>query len=75
MPRYYFIIDMPDHTYDDLDGEPLPSEGAAKAYGRRVVRELKESHFELAGAVLRVRDESGQTIHSIPFWLPNIRGA
>ena len=70
MPRYYFTVDMPDHTYDDPDGEPLPSDGAAKDYGRRVVRELKESDFESAGAVLRVRDESGLTIHSIPFWLP-----
>ena len=70
MHRYYFIIEMPDHTYDDPEGERLPSDGAAKDYGRRVVRELKESDFESAGAVLRVTDESGQTIDSIPFWLP-----
>jgi hypothetical protein len=70
MPRYYFIIETPDHTYDDPEGELLPSDGAAKDYGRRVVRELKENDFELAGAVLRVRDESNQTIDSILFWLP-----
>lgn len=70
MPRYYFIIEMPDHTYDDPEGEDLPSDQAAKDYSRRVIRELKESDFEWASAVLHVRDESGRTIDSIPFWLP-----
>lgn len=70
MPRYYFVIEMPDHIYDDPEGEELPSDEAAKDYGRRVVRELKETDSELAGAVLHVRDESGRTIDSIPFWLP-----
>lgn len=70
MHRYYFIVEMPDHTYDDPEGEPLPSDVAAKDYARRVVRELKESDFKWASAVLRVRDESGRTIDSIPFWPP-----
>lgn len=70
MPRYYFIIEMPDHNYDDQEGEELPSDQAAKDYGRRVVRELKGSDSEWAFAVLHVRDETGQTIDSIPFWLP-----
>lgn len=69
MPRYYFIIEVPDHTYDDPDGEQLPSDGAAKDYGYQIVRELKEGEFESAGAVLRVQDENGQTIHCIPFWV------
>jgi hypothetical protein len=69
MPRYYFIIEVPDHTYNDPDGELLPGDEAAKDYGYCVVRELIEGEFESAGAVLRIRDESGQTIHSIPFWL------
>ena len=69
MHRYYFIVEMPDHTFDDLEGELLPSDAAAKDHGRRVVRELKGSDSEWACAVLHVRDETGQTIDSIPFWL------
>jgi Domain of unknown function (DUF6894) len=67
MPRYYFVVEMPGHTYNDSEGEQLPSDAAAKNYGDRVVRELKESDFQSAGAVLHVRDEGGQTIRSIPF--------
>lgn len=70
MPLYYFIIAMPGHTYDDPEGVHLPSDGAAMDYGRRVVLELKEGDFESAGAELQIRDENGQTIHSIPFWPP-----
>ena len=70
MPRYYFIIEVPDHIYDDPDGEQFTSDRAAKDFGHLVVRELKEADFESAGAILQVRDESGQTIYSIPFWLP-----
>ena len=61
---------MPDHIYDDPEGEELPSDQAAKDYGRRVIRELKESDFRWATGVLHIKDESGQTIDSIPFWLP-----
>jgi Domain of unknown function (DUF6894) len=67
MPRYYFVVETPDHTYGDSEGEPLPSDTAAKTYGHRVVCELKDSDFQSAGAVLHVRDEGGQTIRSIPF--------
>ena len=68
MPRYYFLVEMPDYTYDDdSDGKQLPSDTAAKDYGARVVRELKERDFGSAGAILHVRDEGGQIIQSIPF--------
>jgi hypothetical protein len=68
MPRYHFIIDVPDHTYDDPDGANFPGDGAAKDFGHQLIYELKEGGFESAGAILRVTDESGQTVHSIPFW-------
>jgi Domain of unknown function (DUF6894) len=67
MPRYYFVVEMPDHTYDTSEGEQLPSDAAAKTYGDRVVRELRKSDFQWDGAILRVKDEGGQTIRSIPF--------
>ena len=69
MPRYYLIIETTGYIYDDPEGDQLPSDRAAKDYGHRAVCELKESGFELAGAVLHVRNERGQTIHSSPFWL------
>ena len=69
MNRYYFVIETPDHTYDDQEGELLPSDQAAKDYARRVVRELKQGEFESAGAVLHVRNESGAIVCSIPFWM------
>lgn len=37
-----FIIEMPDHIYDDQEGQQLPSDADAENYGGRVVRELKE---------------------------------
>jgi hypothetical protein len=69
MPRYYFVIDVPDYTYDDPNGEQLPTDEAAKDRGHRIIRELIEGDFESAGAILHVRNKSGRTIHSIPFWL------
>jgi hypothetical protein len=65
----FFIIEVPGHTYDDPDGVRFPSDGAAKDYGHQIVRELIEGEFEWAGAVLHIRDESGQTVHFIPLWL------
>lgn len=75
MARYYFIIDVPDHTYDDPEGEQFLSQEAAREYGHRIIRELTEGGFE-AGAVLRITDESGQTVHSTPFWIvPSLRSS
>lgn len=68
MPRYHFIIEAPDHTYDDPDGTHFSSDGAAKDYGHQIVHELIKGEFESAGAVMHVTDESGRIIHSIPFW-------
>jgi Domain of unknown function (DUF6894) len=67
MPRYYFVVEMPDHTYGDSEGEQLPNDAAAKNYGARVVRELRQSDFHSVDAILHVRDEGGQIIRSIPF--------
>jgi hypothetical protein len=69
MPRFYFIIDVPDHTYDDPDGMRFLNHEAAKEFGHQIIRELKDGGFESAGAVLYVTDESGHTIHSVPFWM------
>jgi hypothetical protein len=76
MRRYYFIIDVPDYTYDDPEGEHFLSQEAAREYGHQIIRELEEGGFESAGAVLHITDESGHTIHSIPFWMvPSFRAS
>lgn len=67
MPRYHFIIHATDATYGDPSGEDFSCKEAAKEYGHQVIRELREDGFD-PGAVLYVRDENGQTVHSIPFW-------
>jgi hypothetical protein len=67
MPRYHFVVYAPDQKQDDPHGLILPGPLAAKEYGHRVVRELKEGGYHPPGATLHVLDETGKTIHSIPF--------
>jgi uncharacterized protein DUF6894 len=67
MPRYHFVVREPDFTHDDPDGEDLPDDDAARDEGYRIVRELKESGYDVVDAVLIVQDESGRIVHSIPF--------
>lgn len=65
--RYHFIIRAPDDAHDDPEGVMLPGTIAARAYGHRIVRELKEGGYDPPGAVLHVQDETGQTIHCVAF--------
>lgn len=68
MPYYRFIIQASDYTYDDREGEPFLSEEAARDYGHRVIRELRQDGFD-PSSVMLVTDERGCTVHSIPFWV------
>jgi hypothetical protein len=65
MPHYHFVVREPDYTLDDPDGMHLPNHEAARDQAHRIVRELQEDG--LSDAVLLVHDETGQTVHSIPF--------
>ena len=67
MPRYHFVVCEPDHTHDDADGMHLPSHDAAKDLGNRMVLELKDGGYRPGNAALVIHDETGQTVHSIPF--------
>jgi hypothetical protein len=67
MPRYHFVIDAPHQVYDDADGTILAGPHTAKVHGHKIVDELKADGYHPADATLRVLDENGQTIHSIPF--------
>ena len=67
MPRYHFVVCEADHTHDDPDGMHLPSRDAAKDHGNRIVHELKDGGYCPGNAALVIHDETGQTVHSIPF--------
>ena len=67
MPRYRFVIHTHNDKLHDESGTILPGSLAAKEYGHRVVRELKAGGYDPPGATLHVLDETGETIHSIPF--------
>ena len=67
MPRYHFVVCEPDHRHDDRDGMHLPNHDAAKDEGNRIVRELKDDGYCPGNAALVIKDETGQTVHSVPF--------
>src|SRR5215469_11492537 len=51
-----------------IKGAPhLPNHEAARDEAHRIVRELREDGYHPGDAVLLVHDETGQTVHSIPF--------
>jgi hypothetical protein len=67
VPRYYFLVHATDHSHDDPQGTELADHHAARAYASRIVRELKEGGYHPSGATMAVRDEAGNTLHSITF--------
>jgi len=67
IPRYYFVVRAQDQEHADPDGIVLAGPNTAREHGHRVVRELKQGGYHPPGAILHVQDESGETIHRIPF--------
>jgi len=67
MPRYHFVVRTPNDMLDDPDGMHLPNHDAAKDEGNRIVRELKDDGYCPGNAALVIKDETGQTVHSVPF--------
>ena len=67
MPRYYFVVRAADHSHDDPRGTDLADHHAARAYAHRIVQELREGGYHPSGATMTVRDEAGNTVHSITF--------
>jgi hypothetical protein len=41
MPRYFFIIQTPDHRYEDDRGTALPDDQRALSYEQTIIAELK----------------------------------
>jgi hypothetical protein len=67
MPRYHFVVRAPDQTHDDPEGTHLPNHDAAKDHGHRIVGELKAGGYCPEDTALLIKDETGQTLHSIVF--------
>ena len=67
MPLYHFLVHAPDYTDDDPDGMQLPNQQVAINHGHRIVRDLDEGGYHPGNAALVIQDETGQTVHSIPF--------
>ena len=67
VPRYYFEVHAPDHRYNDPNGTHLLDHGAARAYARRIIQELKDGGYSSSGTTMVVQDEAGNTVHSIDF--------
>jgi hypothetical protein len=58
---------MHNESWIGLCKQHLPNHEAARDQAHRIVRELKEDGYHPGDAVLLVHDETGQTLHSIPF--------
>jgi hypothetical protein len=67
MPCYHFVVRAAEYTLDDQDGEHFSDYGAATEHGHRIVRELREDGYNPGNAALLIQDDTGQTVHSIPF--------
>ena len=71
MPRYYF--DVANRVrLTDLDGTELANGSSAFVHALQVVRELMFGRTKMLGHpwsawTMRVNDQAGKTIHTIPF--------
>jgi hypothetical protein len=68
MKRYFFVVVGPDEPHDDEVGTPLADNSAALAYGRRIIRELKEAGgYDDPRLAMLVQNENRHTLFTIPF--------
>ncbi len=68
MTRYFFVLEGLGDTHDDRVGTLLPDDGAAEAYARRIIRELKEAGgYDDPRLAMIVLSELRQALFTIPF--------
>ena len=69
MPRYFFIIQGEDVVIeDDPHGTILPDTPAALSYAERTISDLRgEGGRDNPLLIMIVKDESNQTVLSLPF--------
>ena len=73
LPAYAIRVQKPesapillrDHSHDDPHGTDLADHHAARAYALRIIQELREGGYRPSEATMTVRDELGNTLHSI----------
>jgi hypothetical protein len=67
MPNYYFIVQWPDRRQDASRWTILPSNEAAIAYARLIIRDLKTAGgYDHPSLTLLIQNVEGKTISSIP---------
>jgi hypothetical protein len=64
VPRYYLVVHAADQ---DPHATDLADRRAEHAYAHRIDRELKEGGYHPLAATMSVRDEAGNTLHSVTF--------
>ena len=67
LPCYHFVVRAADYTLDDHEGTQFSNHEAAREHGHRIVRELREDGYNPGDAAVLIQDDTGQTVHSIPF--------
>ena len=68
MTRYFFVVVGLDDPHEDDIGTLLPDDGAAEAYARRIIRELKEAGgYDDPRLAMIVLSELQQALFTIPF--------
>ena len=68
MPRYFFVLQWLSHKHDDNEGTVLPNDKAARAYGDRVIRELKQAGgYDDPTLRMIVQKAARETLFSIRF--------
>jgi hypothetical protein len=66
--RYFFDIRWLDHKDRDRLGTSLPNDAAALDHAMRIMRDLRRGgEYEDPGLMMIVRDESLETVLSLPF--------
>ena len=68
MPRFFFLIQGENVVLeDDPHGTILPDIPAALSYAERTIRELRGEDGDNELLIMIVKDESNQTVLSLPF--------
>ena len=69
MPQYFFTVRGRNRAEDDRDGTNLPDIAAALSNAEHKIRELRtQSEYDDPSLMMIVKDESGQTVLSLPFF-------
>lgn len=68
LTRYHFVLQGDGESHNDRSGTVLPSDDAALAYAKRIVRELKEAGgYDHPSLKMIVKNSAGAVVHLVPF--------